>query len=73
MRNHLLTAVTTLLRIGVAVVTVYLAVNMFEHGGWWILWCLMWLPINFIVMAAFGDEGHSGNEVAEAATFGSDE
>lgn len=65
---------TTLLRIGVAVAAVYLAVNMLEHGGWWILWCLMWLPINFIVMAAFGDGQNSGgNECAEAATFGSDE
>lgn len=73
MRKHLVTVLTTVLRIGVAVVTVYMAVNMFERGGWWIVWCLAWLPINFIVMAVFGDEGHSENEGAESATFGSDE
>jgi hypothetical protein len=46
-------------RIVVLAVTVSLLVLMFERGGWWIAACLAWLPINFAVVAYFGDDKNS--------------
>ena len=55
----------------VAVVTVVLCVMMIEQGGWWIAACLLWLPVNFVVTAAFGDADKSGgSEGAESSTLG---
>ena len=65
------TILSTLLRIVVAVVTVVLCVMMIEQGGWWIAACLLWLPVNFVVTAAFGDaDKPGGSEGAESSTLG---
>jgi hypothetical protein len=49
------------IRIVVLVVTVSLLVLMFDRGGWWIAACLIWLPVNFAVVAYFGDDKKSGD------------
>jgi hypothetical protein len=49
------------LRVLVLVVTVALLFLMFDRGGWWIAACLAWLPINFFVVAYFGDDKKSGS------------
>lgn len=73
MKKLLLESVRDLFRLAVGIVTVVFAVQAFDKGGWWILWLLLWLPVNFVVMAVFGDGNSSGgNEMAESSTFGGD-
>ncbi|MBC8289396.1 MAG: hypothetical protein H8E37_03675 [Planctomycetes bacterium] len=73
MKKYLLDVAKDLFRLVVGIVTVVLAVQAFDKGGWWILWLLLWLPVNFVVMAIFGDgKSSSGNEMAESSTFGND-
>lgn len=50
------TLATTLLRLIVLLVTVTLLIQMFDKGGWWIVACLAWLPVNWIVVAIYGDD-----------------
>jgi hypothetical protein len=53
------TTASTLLRLTVLVITVTLLVLMFERGGWWIAACLAWLPVNWFVVAHYGDDKHA--------------
>ena len=37
-----------------SVLTVGLAIMASERGGLWIAFCLVWLPINFVICGALG-------------------
>lgn len=73
MKKHALSIARDLLRLTVGVMTVFLAVNAFDQGRWWILGLVLWLPVNFLVAAVFDErKPGGGNEMAESSTFGSD-